>query len=76
LLELEGILVGRQAHVLHLALHLLVWGGQLLLLRYHAHVDILLVRGGDLLLLRLEHLNLLCESKLLHYDNNPKSVHD
>ena len=38
----------------------------MLLLWYHAHVDILLVRGGDLLLLLLQHLDLLCKSKLLH----------
>jgi hypothetical protein len=48
----------------HLALHLEVT--QLLLLRNHAHVDVLLVRRRNLLLLMLQNLNLLCDVKLFH----------
>lgn len=47
-------------------MQLLVLSRELLLLRDHAHVDILLVGSGDLLLLLLQHFNLLGESKLLH----------
>ena len=65
LLKLE-VGVRRDIEILHLTLQLLKLVGQLLLLRDHAHVDILLVGGGDLLLLRLQHLNLLCERELLH----------
>ena len=66
LLELELIGVGRDVHVLHLALQLLKLRRQLLLRWDDAHVDELLVLGGDSLLFLLEHLNLLCKSKLLH----------
>lgn len=53
--------------ILHLSLQLFVLGRKLLLLRDHAHVDILLVGSGDLLLLCLQHLNLLSELELLHH---------
>lgn len=59
--ELECIGVRGDLEVLHLALQLLELIGQLLLLRNHAHVDVLLVGRGDLLLLLLQHLNLLSE---------------
>jgi hypothetical protein len=55
--------------VLHLSLQLFVLGRKLLLLRDHAHVDILLVSSGDLLLLCLQHLDLLSELELLHCEN-------
>jgi hypothetical protein len=45
--------VGADAEVLHLSLELLVLSRQLLLLRNHAHANILLVGGSDLLLLLL-----------------------
>lgn len=61
--ELEGI---RLLHVLHLALHLELLAGKVLLRRDHAHVDILLMRSGNLLLLLLQGLNLLGDSKLFH----------
>ena len=60
--ELERLWIGRNVEILHLTLQLLKLVWQLLLLRYHAHVDILLVGGGDLLLLLLQHLYLLGES--------------
>jgi hypothetical protein len=63
---LEGVVLV-DLQVLHLALQLLILGRKLLLLRDHAHVDILLVSCGDLLLLCLQHLDLLSERKLLHW---------
>jgi hypothetical protein len=51
--------VRADAEVLHLCLELLVLSRQLLLLRDHAHANILLVRSGDLLLLLLKSFNLL-----------------
>lgn len=65
--ELVGTRVGRDAQVLHLTLQLLELIRQLLLLRDHAHVDVLLVRRGYLLLLLLKHFNLLGKCQLLHY---------
>ena len=62
---LEGIVLV-DLKVLHLSLQLFVLGRKLLLLRDHAHVDILLMSSGDLLLLCLQHLNLLSELELLH----------
>lgn len=62
---LEGVVLV-DLKVLHLSLQLFVLGRKLLLLRDHAHVDVLLVGSGDLLLLCLQHLNLLSELKLLH----------
>ena len=67
LLHLESIVVLVDLKILHLALKLLILGGKLLLLRDHAHVDILLVGCGDLLLLCLQHLDLLSERELLHW---------
>jgi len=67
LLELAKLIrVRRDIQTLHLALQLLELVGQLLLLWYHAHVDILLVCGGNLLLLLLEHFDLLSERELFH----------
>ena len=60
--ELKRLWIGRNVEVLHLTLQLLKLVRQLLLLRYHAHVDILLVSCGDLLLLLLQHFYLLGES--------------
>lgn len=68
LLELKLVHIWRNVHVLHLALKLLVLGGQLLLLWDHAHVNILLMSGCDLLLLLLQHFDLLSKRKLLHCD--------
>lgn len=65
LLESVVVLLG-DLEVLHLTLKLLILGGKLLLLRDHAHVDILLVGCGNLLLLCLQHFNLLSELELLH----------
>jgi hypothetical protein len=65
---LESIVVLVDLKILHLALQLLILRGKLLLLGNHAHVDILLVGCGDLLLLCLQHLNLLSERKLLHWN--------
>ena len=67
--ELEGGRVGRNVEILHLALQLLELIRELLLLRYHSHVDILLVCGSDLLLLLLQHLYLLSKSELLHCED-------
>lgn len=68
LLTLLGELVVRLLHVLHLALHLKLLAGEVLLGRDHAHVDILLMSGSDLLLLLLEGLDLLGDGKLLHHE--------
>lgn len=65
---LESVVVLVDLKVLHLALQLLVLRGKLLLLWDHTHVYILLVSCGDLLLLCLQHLNLLSERKLLHWE--------
>ena len=62
---LEGVVLV-DLEILHLSLQLFVLGRKLLLLRDHAHVDILLVSSSDLLLLCLQHLNLLSELELLH----------
>jgi hypothetical protein len=67
LLHLESIVVLVDLKILHLTLQLLILCRKLLLLRDHAHVDILLVGCGDLLLLCLQHLDLLSERELLHW---------
>jgi hypothetical protein len=56
--------VGVRGHMGHLALHLEVGAGKMLLWWYHAHGNVLLVRGSDLLLLLLEDLDLLREGEL------------
>ena len=55
---------------LHLLLRRISGPRKLLLLRYHAHIYILLVHTSYLLLLLLELFNLLLQSKLFHYDFN------
>lgn len=54
----------------HLTLHLLLRSeagtGELLLLRYHAHVYILLMHTSNLLLLLLELFDLLLQGQLFH----------
>lgn len=65
--ELEGRRIRSYVEILHLALQLLELIGELLLLRDHTHVNILLVCGSDLLLLLLEHFDLLCQSQLFHH---------
>ena len=58
----------------YLALHLLLrWEAssrKLLLLRYHAHVHILLMHASNLLLLLLELFDLLLQGKLLHCNDS------
>lgn len=65
--ELECIGVRGYVEILHLTLQLLKLIGQLLLLRDHAHVDVLLVRRSNLLLLLLQHLDLLGQRQLFHH---------
>ena len=65
--ELEAICVRR--YIGHLALHLEIGTGKVLLGLNHPHVNVLLMSGSDLLLLLLENFDLLCNRKLLHLKN-------
>ena len=64
--ELEGALV---PHIGHVGLQRVEATARAKLLpRWdHAHVDVLLMRGLELLLLLLEKLDLLLDSKLVHW---------